>query len=171
LAEENDEGTIFPYRLEWKYSAILMPAIIIVPVITSVIYYYVILPDWEGHSVQHFQNIKQVLVRYGNLSSKESDSFSNNNISSSRNSYAKEAVRLAQLDLSGLNILLKLILPLVVVLSLYILFSLRLWIPGVNKHINKKNKKSKRNYWKLPHHNLTLRSWILLMTIIKLLFQ
>jgi hypothetical protein len=148
LTQENDVGTIFPYRPEWKYTAIFMLIIIIVPLITSFIYYYVILPDWELHSDQHFQNIKQVLVRYGNLSSKESDSFSNNNISSS-NSYAKEAVRLAQLDLR-VNILLRLISPFILVIGLYIIIQYRLWIPGVTKHINKKNKKRKRNYWKLP---------------------
>lgn len=140
--------SLFPYRPNLRYLALFIPTFISVPVLTSAIYYS-ILPSWSN-SEQNFQNIKQVLVRYGNLSSIESNSFSNNTISNSSNSYTKEAVRLAQLELSGWNLVSKLILPLVVVLTIFIIFTLRFWIPGVTRHSIKEKQDEDEELLKKP---------------------
>ncbi len=52
---------------------------------------------------------------------------------SANNTYTKDALRLAQLDLGGLHLLLKLILPVVVVLGVFIWATLCYRIPGVTK--------------------------------------
>jgi hypothetical protein len=128
----------FPYRPEAKYLAIFLPAILSIPVMTTVIFYYFLLPAWSEPSSQEFQNIKGILVKHGNLSSNQGEKFSLRNISTfslSSNSYAGEAVRLAQLDIGGTHLWLKLILPLVVVLGGFIWLTFRYRIPGVSKII------------------------------------
>jgi hypothetical protein len=80
---------IFPYRPNLQYLVIFIPVFISVPVVPSAIYYYSVLPSWSN-SEQDFNNIKQVLVRYGALSPQEIEVFSNSNISDSKY-YAREA--------------------------------------------------------------------------------
>ena len=149
---------IFPYRPDPKYLALFIPASISVPVLTSAVYYYFILPSWYQNSEQDFHNIKQVLVRYGELSPGQTEAFSNSNISSNK-SYVREAVRLAELELSGSDLLPKLILPLVVVLGIFIIFTFRFWVPGVTTHINKEEQNKNEEYLdKLPVKTLDFLS-------------
>ena len=53
-----------------------------------------------GDLQNSFQDIKETLVRFGNISEQEGQSFSYSNVTSHMD-YADEAIRLAQLDLSG----------------------------------------------------------------------
>ena len=71
----------FPYRPEVKYLAIFLPVIVSIPVMTTVIFYYLLLPAWSEPSSQEFQNIKGILVEHGNLSYNEGEKFSLRNIS------------------------------------------------------------------------------------------
>lgn len=142
LAQPNEEKkqavSIFPYRPEVKYLAIFLPLIVSIPVVTTVIFYYCLLPVWFKPNPEEFQNIKGILVKYGALSSSDGEKFSFSNISkfsSNNNPITEKAVQLAQQDLGGPHSLLKLILPLVVVLATFIWITLRFRIPGVTRSI------------------------------------
>ena len=125
---------ILPCKPEVTYLAIFLFATVSIPSFTSYFFYNIVLPDWsQPNSEDDFHNIKQILVRYGNLSSKESEEFSSSNILGHSNSYAREAVRLAQLEMSFENLSLRLILPILIFVGVYTVFMLRFWLPGVTK--------------------------------------
>ena len=147
LAQPDNQNPIFPYRPELKYLSIFLPVIVSIPVITTVIFYYFLFPAWLTNS-EEFQNIKNILVKYGNLSYNEGEKFSVSNISNfsvNNNSYTEEAVRLAQAELGG-HFLLKLILPLVVVLGVFIWSSLSFHIPGVTKSIDWEERQIQKDF-------------------------
>jgi hypothetical protein len=82
--------------------------------------------------------VKKTLIRFGNLSEKEGQSFSYNNISKKNDhndNYLNEAIKLAQLDLSGGYLILKIILPLLFVILSYIFFPFKFWMPGITKKV------------------------------------
>jgi hypothetical protein len=115
-----------------KFLIIFLPVIVSIPVGTYVIFYSLLLPGWLEPNPKAFHNIKETLVKYGNISSKKGDEFSYKNISGSNYSYTKKAVLLAQLDISD-EVYIRLILPLVVVLGIFVSFTLKFRIPGVTK--------------------------------------
>jgi hypothetical protein len=127
---------IFQYRPDPRYFTLFILAFIFVPAFSSTIYYYVILPSWYQNPEQDFYSIKQVLVRHGELSTEDATTFSNDDISSNK-SFVSEAVRLAQLELGIWTLVPKLILPLLVVLGIFTIFTLSFWVPGVTTHINR----------------------------------
>lgn len=61
------DNQIFPYRPERKYAAIFLPIVISIPLITMAIFYYFLFPTWLTNPEEEFQNIKNVLVKYGEL--------------------------------------------------------------------------------------------------------
>jgi hypothetical protein len=114
-------------------------AIILIPIITYIIFYFVVFPDWSTADLQNsFQDIKETLVRFGNISEQEGQSFSYSNVTSHMD-YADEAIRLAQLDLSGEELLRKIVLPLLLVISSFIFFSFKYWMPGITKKAKQKS--------------------------------
>ena len=72
---------------------------ILIPFATTLVYYFVVLDGWSQNPKMNIQNIKEVLVRYGNLSEAKSQSFSNSGLDGSNFSYAEEAKELARQDL------------------------------------------------------------------------
>ena len=58
-----------------EYLTIFIAAIVFIPIITYCIFYYIIVPSWKNHSQDSFHDVKETLVRFGNLSEKESQSF------------------------------------------------------------------------------------------------
>jgi hypothetical protein len=132
--------SLFPYHPEVKFLIIFLSVIVSIPIVTYVIFYFLILPGWLEPNPKEFHNIQETLVKYGNISSKKSDELSYSDISGSNYSYTKEAVKLAQLDVSG-NFLPRLMLPLVVVLGIFVSFTRKFWIPGVTKRSKPEDQK------------------------------
>jgi len=118
-----------------RYIAIFLPALVSIPLVSYLFFYYVLLSDWlQPNREKDFQIIKQTLLRYGAISQKKGDDFSSHDLASNNSYYAKEAVRLARLDLSGKDLYLRLILPLIVVLCAIIVYTLNFWLPGVTRN-------------------------------------
>ena len=113
-------------------------AIVLIPIFTYIIFYNVVFPEWSTADIQgNFEDIKEILVRFGNLSVQESQSFSYSNITSNED-YVDEAIRLAQLDLSQEELLRKIIFPLLLVISSFIFFTFKFWMPGITKKAKQK---------------------------------
>ncbi len=129
----------FDHRPNIRYVIFFILAIILIPIITYIIFYFVVFPDWSTADLQNsFQDIKEILVRFGNLSEQEGQSFSYSNVTSHMD-YVDEAIRLAQLDLSGEELFRKIILPLLLVISSFIFFSFKYWMPGITKKAKQKS--------------------------------
>lgn len=123
---------------------IFVVAFTIVPLLSSMIY-YLILQSWYENPVQAFYDIKQVLVRHGELSDEAVKKFSNDDISSNK-TYVEQAVSLGQHELGPWYLIPKLILPLIVVLGIFTIFTFSFWVPGVTTHINEEKQGENEQY-------------------------
>jgi len=107
-------------------------AIILVPLITTSVYVYVILPTWLDNPAVNFQNIKTVPVRYGIISQADSENLSSSSITDDK-PYSRWAVSLIEQDLHPLGLFLRVGVPVLVVIILFIVFALRVEVPGITK--------------------------------------
>jgi hypothetical protein len=129
--------TRFPCRPNKKYFLLYFaPVIVGIPALTFIGYYIFILSD----SAQDFAYIKKILLRNGTISQKESESFSNKDIMDFDNSYIEKAKSIALQDLAFWNLFQKVILPVLVVLIISFLFTLRVEISGVGHSIKSDHK-------------------------------
>jgi hypothetical protein len=118
--------------LQRTYVTTFVAAIILIPLVTTSVYFYVVLEDWRKNPEIHFQNIKEVLVKYGNISQAESENFTYDNIKNNAK-YAQDAVSLVHENLDPLGLSLRVGVPVLVVIILFIVFALRVEVPGITE--------------------------------------
>ena len=120
---------IFPYRPNRIYFALFVASRILIPTVTTFVYYFVVLEEWKKDPEGDFQNIKEALVRYGRISQTESESFSYSNLKDDETD-PQDVIDLVHRDLNLWGIFFRIGLPVIGVIALFIVFTLRVEIPG-----------------------------------------